>query len=494
MKKTNVLLMVLVVIALAAGTVVEKMAGTDVASSAVYNSWWFILLMVLVGIGGIIAIVRERMWRVPYRLLIYGAAIIILLGGGLSTWTGVRGSMTLQKGVPSDVFADDDSAEYRLPFAITLDNFEVLTYPGSHAPMDFVSHISVDGEKAEISMNNIYKHGGYRFYQADYDQEGNSTLSVAHDPLGIAVTYVGYAFLILGLIGMFLSPKSHFRRLLKGLPLLILLLSAGAVSATPSTLPRHTANQMGRVQVLYKGRVCPLQTFAKDFTTKLYGNATYQGLTPEQVLSGWLFYYSEWCAQPVIKIKSSDLRKQLGMENRFTTFNNLQAHQILFEGQPASKDVAEASEKLNLVMGVANSSLLKIYPLADSIGNIGWYSQNDPLPITVDDDAYIFVRKQLGYCQELVVRGDYAALDTVFAKTYEYQQKQASAVIPSSARIGAERLYNALTTGRWLAMLVVALGILFFAFNLFTVGTESKVRSLPECSDDEQTDAVQQGQ
>ena len=475
MKRANVLLMVLVVIALAAGTIVEKIAGTEAASVAVYNSWWFILLLALVGVGAVAAIVREKMWRVPYRLLIYGSAVIILLGGGLTTWTGTHGSMTLQKGVPFDAFADDDGAEYHLPFTLTLDNFEVLTYPGSHAPMDFVSRIDVDGEKAEISMNNIYKHGGYRFYQADYDQEGNSTLSVAHDPIGIAVTYLGYALLVIGLVGMFLSPNSHFRRLLKVVPLLLLLLSAGVVSAAPSALPRHTADQMGRIQVLYKGRVCPLQTFAKDFTTKLYGNATYQGLTPEQVLSGWMFYYGEWCDQPVIKIKGGDLRRQLGMEGRYTTLNNLQAHQSLFEGQPSSKEVAAASEKLNLVLRVANSSLLKIYPLADSLGNIGWYSQNDPLPITVDDDTYIFVRKQLGYCQELVVRGDFTALDTVFAKTCEYQQKQAASVIPSPARMGAERLYNALTTGRWLAMLVVALGLLFFALNLWSKG---KIRNL----------------
>ena len=467
--------MALVVIALASDTIVEKIAGTEAASTAVYNSWWFILLLALVGIGAVAAIVREKMWRVPYRLLLYGSAVIVLLGGGLTTWTGTHGSMTLQKGVPCDTFADDDGAEYHLPFTLTLDNFEVVTYPGSHAPMDFVSRIDVDGEKTEISMNNIYRHGGYRFYQADYDQEGNSTLSVAHDPIGIVVTYLGYALLVIGLVGMFLSPKSHFRRLLKVVPLLLLLLSAGVVSAAPSALPRHTADQMGRIQVLYKGRVCPLQTFAKDFTTKLYGNATYQGLTPEQVLSGWIFYYGEWCDQPVIKIKGGDLRRQLGMEDRYTTLNNLQAHQALFEGQPSSKEMAAASEKLNLVMGVANSRLMKIYPLADSLGNIGWYSQNDPLPITVDDNAYIFVRKQLGYCQELVVRGDFAALDTVFAKTCEYQQKQASSVIPSPTRIGAERLYNTLTTGRWLVMLVVALGLLFFALNLWSKG---KIRSL----------------
>lgn len=468
--------MVLVAIALAAGTIVEKTSGTEVASSAVYNSWRFILLLALVGVGALVAIARHRMWRSPYQLLLYGSVVLILLGGGLTSFTGIRGSMPLQPGVPCSTFTATDGTARRLPFSLTLEQFEMPTYPGSHAPMDFVSHISVDGEQVVISMNNIYKHRGYRFYQEDYDSEGGSTLSVSHDPIGIAVTYSGYMLLVVGLALMFLSPRSHFRRLLKGLSLVLLFMVATSASATPTTLPRHTADQMGRVQVLYNGRVCPLQTLAKDFTTKLYGSATYRGFTPEQVLSGWMFYYGEWCDEPIIRIKGSQLRQQLGMEGRYTSLNNLLAHQALFDSLPLDKDIASANEKMDLAIMVTNSQLLKIYPLVDTLGRIGWYSQNDPLPLSVDDDQYLFVRKQLGYCQELVVKRDYTALDTVFAKTCLYQQKQAAAVIPSHLRIASERLYNALTTGRWLALLTVVLGILFFSLAIYSdgVGTGKK--------------------
>ena len=386
--------------------------------------------------------------------------------------------MTLKSGISYNSYEDDNGNAHQLPFAVTLDEFEVVTYPGSHTPMDFVSHIAVEGEKADISMNNIYKREGYRFYQADYDEDGSSTLSVAHDPIGIAITYVGYALLAIGLLLMFVSPKSHFRRLLKGSVAALLLLLSVSASAAPSTLPRQTADRLGRVQVLYKGRVCPLQTLAKDFTTKLYGNATYHGLTPEQVFSGWLFYYSEWADEPMIKIKGGELRRQMGMEGRYTTFNNLLNHQELLAEAKNDKNLAAANEKLNLVMMVANSKLLKIYPIADSLGEIAWYSQNDQLPMSVDDDTYIFVRKQLGYCQELVVKGDFASLDTVLAKTLRYQRKQAAEVIPPQSRLNAEHLYNALTTGRWLAMLTVTLGLLFFALSLVKIQS-SKFKIIP---------------
>ncbi|MDY6288931.1 MAG: cytochrome c biogenesis protein CcsA [Bacteroidales bacterium] len=466
MKKTSVILIVPVVIILAAGTIIEKYHGNAFAVDHVYNSWWFILLLAAVGVACIYTIVRNKLWRIPHQLLLYSSAVVILLGGGLTTWTGQHGNLVLEEGIPNHQCTMDDGDSFDLPFDVTLQRFELMTYPGSKAPMDFVSHVTVEGDNAVISMNNIYRHKGYRFYQADYDMQGGSTLSVAHDPLGIGVTYAGYLLAIVGLMWMFLTPRSHFRRLLRGLPLVLLLL-AGNAQAAPTTLPRQSAEKMGQMYVLYKGRICPLQTLAKDFTTKLCGNATYRGLTSEQVLSGWLFYATEWIEEPMIKIKGNELRRQLGMEGRYTSFSNLLAHQELFTSHPLPKELRAADEKLNLVKMVMGSELLKLYPLTDSTGKLNWYSQNDPLPLDVDDDEYIFIRKQLSYCQELVVTGDFTTLNQVFEKTADYQRKQAASALPSPTRIRAERIYNALTTGRWLALLSITLGLVSLAIALY---------------------------
>ena len=466
MKKTSVILIVPVVIILAAGTIIEKYHGNAFAVDHVYNSWWFILLLAAVGVACIYTIVSNKLWRNPHQLLLYSSAVVILLGGGLTTWTGQHGNLVLEEGIPNRQCTTDDGDSFVLPFDVTLQRFELMTYPGSKAPMDFISHVAVEGDDAIISMNNIYRHKGYRFYQADYDMQGGSTLSVAHDPLGIGVTYAGYLLAIAGLVWMFLTPRSHFRRLLRGLPLVLLLL-AGNAQAAPTTLPRQSAEKMGQMYVLYKGRICPLQTLAKDFTTKLCGNATYRGLTSEQVLSGWLFYATEWIDEPVIKIKGNELRRQLGMEGRYTSFSNLLAHQEIFTSHPLPKELRAADEKLNLVKMVMGSELLKLYPLIDSTSKLNWYSQNDPLPLDVDDDEYIFIRKQLSYCQELVVTGDFTTLDQVFEKTAEYQRKQAASALLSPTRIRAERIYNALTTGRWLALLSITLGLVSLAIALY---------------------------
>lgn len=475
MKKIRVALMVLVAAVLAAGTIFERYRGAEWVADHFYTSWWFIALMAVVAIGALVAIVQGRMWQRPAALMVHAAVPVILLGGALTTWTGLHGSMTLTPGIPSATIDTGNGHSATLPFDMELESFEVLTYPGTHTPMDFVSHVVAEGQRHTISMNNILRHRGYRFYQEDYDEEGRSTLSVSHDPLGIAVTYCGYALLLLGLLCFMLDRNGRFRRLLKGTAVAALLLLPVAANAQPRTLPHQTADRMGRMYVLYKGRVCPLQTYAKDFTTKLTGKATYRGLSAEQVLAGYLFYFNDWASEPLIKIKGDDARQRLHVNTNRASYNDFAANQEHLGGM-TDKNLRAANEKFSLIQSLLSGKGLKLFPLADSAGTLGWYAQNDALPLSTGDDAYLFVRKHQSYCQELVVKNDFGELEHVFDKTLAFQEQQASDVLPTKVRVDAERLYNALTTGRWLAMLSITLGLLFFALSLFLTG---RGRDLP---------------
>ncbi|MGC8141119.1 hypothetical protein ACP3W2_27220, partial [Salmonella enterica] len=73
--------------------------------------------------------------------------------------------------------------------------------------------------------------------------------------------------------------------------LLLLVCSTAAMNAQPQTLPRDVAASMGDLYILYNNRICPFQTFARQFTAKLYGKPSYKGLTAEQVAAGWVFFY-----------------------------------------------------------------------------------------------------------------------------------------------------------------------------------------------------------
>ena len=490
------ILMIAIIVALATGTVVEKLHGNDYALSHVYGSWWFIALWTCFGLVGAILTFSNRNWKRPSVLTLFLSVACILIGALLTMLTGQHGEMTLKPKVATSQFTIEKHGniqECALPFSLTLDRFEVETYPGTRSPMDFVSYLNVtDGSitaEAKISMNNILKHKGYRFYQSDYDDEGNSVLSVAHDPWGIAVTYTGYILLLLAVILAFADKNGEFRMLLrkasgKTAILLALLTLGGAASSfaanAPRTLPKESADKMGQMYVMYKGRVCPLQTLAKDFTTKLCGNACYHGLTPEQVFSGWIFYFDDWKNEPMMKIKGGFVQEQLGIEGKYarmTDFVTATGQNKLTDtlkalpmGDPRRKKFSAADEKYQLITMLNNGKLLKLFPHADSTQAITWYSQSDQLPLDIPDDEYLFIRKQLSLCQEYVVKRDFKALNEVFEKTKVYQEKNALGTVPSQTQYSAERLYNRLSAGKWLAMACITLGLVCFALSLICLG------------------------
>ena len=447
-------LIIALIATMASGTVIERFHGPEYAIEHVYGSWWFVVLWALTALCIVMMLLRRESWKRPAACALHFSVLLVLLGALLTMLTGEHGEMTLQPGVANNQFTIDKHGENRevpLPFALTLDHFEIQTYPGTHAPMDFVSYLQITDHgavtDAKISMNHILKHRHYRFYQDDYDEQGNSVLAVAHDPWGVGFTYAGYILLFISLLGLFLAPNGQFRRLLQKTSskavLLLAFITIGCAipmqaANKPNTLPKESADKMGQMYVMYKGRVCPMQTLAKDFTTKMCGKARYQGLTPEQVFSGWIFYPEEW------KMEMADVIK-------------------------------DNEEKLQLVNMLHSGQFLKMFPHSDSLQNITWYAQNDSLPSDITDNESLFIRKQTLLCQEYVANGDFDALNELFDKTKIYQEKYALGHVQPEVQYRAERFYNKLTAGRWLAITNITLGLICFALALYCVGKGRKL-------------------
>jgi hypothetical protein len=93
----------------------------------------------------------------------------------------------------------------QLPYRLYLDDFVLITYPGSENPASFESHVriydearGVDGEPARIYMNHPLNYRGFKHFQSSYDRDRLGTiLTVNHDP-GKWPTYIGYFFVGLG--------------------------------------------------------------------------------------------------------------------------------------------------------------------------------------------------------------------------------------------------------------------------------------------------------
>ncbi len=109
---------------------------------------------------------------------------------------------------------------YNTPFALKLKDFVMETYPGTSSPSAFESHVLIieDGKETpyKIYMNHVLNHRGYKFFQAGFDPDRQGTiLSVNHDFWGTLITYIGYAFLFLGMFIIFFWKGTHFWKLSK---------------------------------------------------------------------------------------------------------------------------------------------------------------------------------------------------------------------------------------------------------------------------------------
>ncbi len=214
---TSVLVIILIVV-LAAGTVVEKLHGSEFALAHVYSTWWFVGLWTLLAGLLIFMAVKCRLWKRLTVCALHMSILLILLGALLTMLTGQHGRMKLEPNRPNSQFFIQDKGEITkeaLPFSLTLDRFEIETYSGSNKPKDYISYLQLnDGETHQnvvISMNNILRHKHYRFYQSDFDEQGNSILDVARDPWGIGVTYTGYALLFIALVAILIERRKTYR-------------------------------------------------------------------------------------------------------------------------------------------------------------------------------------------------------------------------------------------------------------------------------------------
>ena len=217
MKKTVIVLYIVVVVVMAAATIVEKYQGTEYVSAHIFGAWWFSALWAMLTAVAVVYFLRQKVRRLSVVVL-HLSFVVILAGASLTHLTASRGVVALRKGVPANEYLTRDMYLHKLPFTISLEDFEIQFYDGTEIPSDYISHVKIDGQHFMISMNKIASYKGVRLYQNDFDQDlQGSILAMNSDPWGIPVTYVGYALLFVALIWILVDPKGKFRSQLAAL-------------------------------------------------------------------------------------------------------------------------------------------------------------------------------------------------------------------------------------------------------------------------------------
>ena len=138
-----VYLSVIIALALVIGTLLpqgESVAGSASVvpqAAAIYYSWWFAALFVLLALN-ILGCTVERLISRCYRLgsvIAHLGMVITLIGGALSALIAERGSLELSVGQSTDSFVSDEN--HPLGFSLRLDDFAVDFAPSSPGKLSF---------------------------------------------------------------------------------------------------------------------------------------------------------------------------------------------------------------------------------------------------------------------------------------------------------------------------------------------------------------------
>ncbi len=486
-------------------TIVEKQTSSSFVGERIYGAWWFALLWAALTVTACVYMLREQLYKRVGVMVLHLSFVVILLGA-LTTWlTARRGTVGLRVGKQTTEYVDAKGQSQRLPFTLLLKEFRIVNYPGTDVPLDYQSIITVGGPSADsseivVSMNNIGSADGYRLFQSGYDSDGNGvSLGVCFDPYGIAITYTGYLLLLVGIVATMLSRKTHMRALyrkvmqVKGVGCWVTnvgcqtfiagcMIALGTTSCTntqhPSpntqlqTVDRHIAQRLGTVNVLYNGRICPLNTAATDFLTKLSGSVSWHGLTADEVMASWMIYYSPWEQQKIIRIKDRDIQKLLGIDGQWASYSDFTDQHNEYKlkgaldemrqgrGTVSRKALMQADEKFNVVGMFYRGQMLRLFPYKLG-GQVSWYSPGaQSLPREIPVREQFFIKQAMDFLTEAIVTGQTDRALEIIAKIKLFQREMAGDVLPGESLTQAELAYNRLSAPKWPVFLSLTLSLL----------------------------------
>ena len=496
-----------IILILITATIVESSKGTAFVRQHIYTSAWFVVLWAaLAVVAAVYIVLRKNKSNVSTSVLLVHASFLVILLGAFTSWNMAEsGTIHLRQNETTSTMKDEEGKTKELGFEVSLKNFNVVNYPGTDAPMDYVTTLTANTQEIKVSMNNIGSFNGYRFIQSGYDSDmQGTTLGVYHDPWGIGITYTGYALLFISLIATMASKKTRMRHLYrKALSLqgakawAVTALLAVSSFATPANaqemvkIDGDIADDFGKICVLYNSRITPINTVATSFVTKLCGKPTWDGLSSNQVFAGWIFDVPYWETVKMIEIKEKKAQELLGINGKWASFDdfwdNYNNYKLDAPLKKAYKDgdtklqkqLRDADEKFNIIRMLYGGEMLKMFPYASKQGHMQWFAPGQPLGnLKLDEKELVFIKKSMDYLAESIITGDKARAEEIAKKIYSYQHVRGKAVVPTKFRIYTETFYNKTNAQRLPVMLYLTLSLLLAIVSTLSLnnGKQKKTR------------------
>lgn len=495
-----------IILILITATIVESSKGTAFVRQHIYTSAWFVVLWAALAVAAAVYIVlRKNKSNISTSVLLVHASFLVILLGAFTSWNMAEsGTIHLRQNETTSTMKDEEGKTKELGFEVSLKNFNVVNYPGTDAPMDYVTMLTANTQEIKVSMNNIGSFNGYRFIQSGYDSDmQGTTLGVYHDPWGIGITYTGYALLFISLIATMVSKKTRIRHLYrKALSLqgakawavtALLAVSSFATSANAQEMVKidgDIADDFGKICVLYNSRITPINTVATSFVTKLCGKPTWDGLSSNQVFAGWIFDVPYWETVKMIEIKEKKAQELLGINGKWASFddfwdsyNNYKLDAPLKKAYKdgdtkLQKQLRDADEKFNIIRMLYGGEMLKMFPYAGKQGHMQWFAPGQPLGnLKLDEKELVFIKKSMDYLAESIITGDKARAEEIAKKIYSYQHVRGKAVVPTKFRIYTETFYNKTNAQRLPVMLYLTLSLVLAIVSTLSLNNEKQKKT-----------------
>ena len=378
------------------------------------------------------------------------------------------------------------SIHYPLPFSLKLNDFQLERYPGSMSPASFASEVTLIDTKENLEMpyriymNNVLDYKGYRFFQSSYDKDELGTvLSVNHDAWGTNITYLGYFLMGLGMILALFTKGSRFAFLRNSiskvqakkltLSAITLLLSVNLLANSENkeeliSIDKEHADKFAHLLVQDQGgRLKPVHTFASEVMRKVTRKEKWNGLNASQMLLSMMLQPQYWQQQPMIAVSNPELLEKLNIqkEGRYgyaslIAFFNKDFNYILEEDvekanrkKPAErnkydKEVITVDERVNVCYLVYTYDFMRIFPKPNDENNT-WLAPTQFQDNFKGMDS-LFVRGILPIYFDEVIKSsqtnDWAKADTTLNYIKKYQNKYGAAILPSTAKVKWEVIYN----------------------------------------------------
>ncbi len=396
-----------------------------------------------------------------------------------------------------DVAVSFGAKRIQLPFGIKLIDFQLERYPGSMSPASYASEVELIDRTNNvvmpyrIYMNNILEYGGFRFFQASYDQDEKGTvLSVNNDP-GTFWAYLGYLLLGIGMFWSLFSKKHRFAKLASkahkarevaataAASLLLLALFANTTQLhaqdldpklkTILSFDKQSADKFGALIVQdARGRMKPLDTLATEVLAKIYRGSALrigtQELTPTQVMVGMMVRPDIYREIKMIRTKDEKINDLIGakLDAKYVSFSqffldpqNMTGYKLAEVVEVATrkapknrnkfdKAVLKIDEKVNVTYMVFTGSLVKIWPKPNDANN-KWFGTIEALQTFQPQDGQRVRDLAVGYFTSVdaaLRNGDWTKVSKAIDAIVAYQKKFGAAVYPSDNRIKAEMFYN----------------------------------------------------